>query len=231
MMLSLPEQYCAVVFGSTGGIGSAFVELLESDPRCKKVISLSRSSNPQIELTDESRIAEAAASIDHDLHLLIDATGFLSDTQRSPEKSMRHLQADNLLELYHLNAVGPAMLMKHFSHLMPRKGKSVFATLSARVGSTGDNQLGGWYSYRASKAALNALLKCVAIETARTRPDAVMVSIHPGTVATPLSDPFSANRDRMTPRESAGQMLEVLDRLGSEQTGSFWDYKGNPIDW
>ena len=143
----------------------------KADRKCAEVIGLSRSSSPPIDLTDEETIANAAAKIDGKIHLLIDATGFLADEIIKPEKSLRTVDAENLSKLFELNAIGPVLLMKHFSRLMPREQRSIFATISARVGSIGDNRLGGWYSYRASKAALNMLVKCTAIELARTKPD------------------------------------------------------------
>ena len=230
-MQSLPQNYRAIVFGSTGGLGSAFADLLEADIRCTEVIGLSRSSSPPIDLTDEETIASAAAKIDGKIHLLIDATGFLADEIIKPEKSLRTVDAENLGKLFELNAIGPALLMKHFSRLMPKDQRSIFATLSARVGSIGDNRLGGWYSYRASKAALNMLVKCTAIELTRTKPETVFVSLHPGTVATSLSDPYSGGRDRLTPDQSATMLLNVLDGLGPEETGSFHDYRGKKIEW
>lgn len=230
-MQSLPKDYRAVVAGSTGGIGSAFLELLKSDNNCAEVIGFSRSSWPAIKFDDEATIKSAADSIEGEVHLFIDATGFLADEIIKPEKSLKTLDAQNMTRLFQLNAVGPALLMKHFTPLMPRKERSIFATLSARVGSIGDNSLGGWYSYRASKSALNMFLKCTAIEVARSKPENICVALHPGTVVSSLSDPFASDRKRFTPDYSASQMLKVLDGLSAGQTGTFWDYKGDAIEW
>lgn len=230
-MQSLVPGYRAVVFGSTGGIGSSFLKALEADDRSGEVIGLSRTTEPGFDLTDEKSIEQAALSVRGPLHLLIDATGFLSDEIIRPEKSLRALSAGNFERLFELNATGPALLMKHFSAHMPKEERSIFATLSARVGSIGDNQLGGWYAYRASKAALNMIIKGAAVEVKRSRPESVFVSMHPGTVATSLSQPFSGNRDTLSPDQSAEQMLGVLDGLGPEATGSFCDYKGELIEW
>ncbi|MDJ0612685.1 MAG: SDR family NAD(P)-dependent oxidoreductase [Rhizobiaceae bacterium] len=230
-MQSLPEGYRAIVFGATGGIGSAFVKHLGADKRCSEIIGLSRSSRPSFDLRDEASIQAAAETLGGEFHLLIDATGFLSDEMIAPEKSLRALNAETMAKLYELNAIGPSLLMKHFSKRMPRNERSLFATLSARVGSIGDNRLGGWYSYRAAKAALNMMMKCTAIEVARTRSQSVFASLHPGTVVTSLSEPFAANRERLTPEQATEYLLGVLDGLGPEESGSFWDYRGNRIEW
>ncbi len=230
-MNSLPKAYRAIVIGSTGGLGSAFVELLSADANCSEVVGFSRNSMPGLDLSDEAGIAAAAKQLAASFHLIIDATGFLSDGDTLPEKSLRAVETDNLLRLYQLNAIGPVLLMKHFSKLMPKSERSIFATLSARVGSTGDNRLGGWYAYRASKAALNMLMKCAAIETARTKPNSVFASLHPGTVATGLSEPFASGVERLNPQQSATQLLKVLDGLEPEESGSFWDYQGKRVEW
>jgi len=230
-MRSLPKDYRAIVAGATGGIGAAFAGLLKQDANCAEVVELSRSTSPAIDFNDEDSIKSAAEMTRGDVHLFIDATGFLSDEIIKPEKSLRTLDAANMTRLFELNAMGPALLMKHFTPLMPRKERAIFATLSARVGSIGDNSLGGWYSYRASKSALNMFLRCTAIEVGRNRPEAICVALHPGTVETSLSDPFASERERFTPEHSASQMLQVLDGLSPEHTGTFWDYKGDPIEW
>lgn len=231
LMQSLPKDYRAVVVGSTGGIGSAFVKLIKSDENCGEVIEFSRSTWPAINFDNENSIKNAAESIEGEVNLIIDATGFLSDEIIKPEKSIKSLDAQNMAKLFELNAIGPALLMKHFTPLMPRNARSIFATLSARVGSIGDNSLGGWYSYRASKTALNMFLKCTAIEVSRNKKQALCVALHPGTVETSLSDPFASDRERFSPEDSAIQMLQVLDGLTPDQTGIFWDYKGDPIEW
>ncbi len=230
-MQSLPKDYRAVVAGSSGGIGSAFVELLKQDENCSEVVEFSRSTWPAINFDDEATIKSAAETIEGEVHLFIDATGFLSDEIIKPEKSLKALDANNMTRLFELNAMGPALLMKHFTPLMPRKERAIFATLSARVGSISDNNLGGWYSYRAAKSALNMYLKCTAIEVARNKPQSICVALHPGTVETSLSDPFAGERERFTPENSAKQMLQVLDGLSSDQTGTFWDYKGDAVEW
>lgn len=233
-MRSLRDGYCAVVAGATGGIGAAFVHHLRRDPRCGSVVELSRSSLPAIDFCDESSLAAAAESVacDHkEIDLLIDATGWLHDERLKPEKSLTAVNSEQLAKSFLSNASGPVLLLKHFVNLFPRDRRSAFATLSARVGSIADNKLGGWYSYRASKAALNMLVRTAAIELARTRPDLVCLALHPGTVETTLSDPFSRNRERFAPEYSAEKLLSVIDRTGRERSGAFLAYDGSEIDW
>ena len=224
----------AVVFGASGGIGSALTRQLQSQNTYTHVIALSRSSEPAIDLLDEVSLQTAithAASVG-ELRLLIDATGFLHDAQQAPEKSLRQLNADALARSFALNAIGPALMMKHALPLMPRTGKAVFATLSARVGSITDNRLGGWYSYRAAKAALNQLVKTASVELARRSKEAICVALHPGTVATSLSAPFSAQGlDVHNPDEAARHLLDVIDSLDESANGCFYDWRGQHIPW
>ena len=224
----------ALVFGATGGVGTAFVGQLKASGTFAAVIDTSRRSTPAFDLTDEASIAAvvAAAATQAPLRLVIDATGFLHDELQGPEKSLRDLDAIKLARNFALNAIGPALIMKHVLPLLPGEGKAVFATLSARVGSIGDNQLGGWYGYRASKAALNQLMRTAAIETRRRRPNAICVSLHPGTVNTGLSSPFAKDGlDVQTPDQSAARLLQVIDGLQPSDNGCFFDHNGKPIPW
>ena len=150
----------------------------------------------------------------------------------TPEKSWRDLDVAHMARSFAVNAIGPALLMKHFLPLLPRQGRSVFATLSARVGSIGDNRLGGWYSYRSSKAALNQLVRTAAIELARRRPAALCVALHPGTVETRLSAPFvKRSADVQTAEYAANRLLGVIERLSPANTGGFFDFRGEPVPW
>jgi NAD(P)-dependent dehydrogenase (short-subunit alcohol dehydrogenase family) len=142
------------------------------------------------------------------------------------------LDAEHMAKSFAVNAIGPALLMKHLLTLMPRTGKSVFATLSAKVGSIADNRLGGWYSYRASKAALNQLVRTAAIELKRSHPEAICVAIHPGTVATPLSAPFTkAGLAVQSPSQAAVVIIACLDKLRASDSGGFFDRSGAPLPW
>ncbi len=228
-----PAGGVAVVVGSGGGIGAALVEALLSETIFADVVSFSRASAPPIDVTSEASIAAAMKFLaGGDIRLVIDATGFLHGEGFSPEKTSRDLSAAHLAKSFAVNALGPALLMKHFLPLLPRSERAVFATLSARVGSISDNHIGGWYSYRAAKAALNQLVHTAAIELRRTRPAAICVALHPGTVATKLSAPFAkTGLDVREPVVAARELLTVIAGLGPEQSGGFFDHKGQEIGW
>lgn len=234
MLHSLPHGFQALVFGASGALGSAFVSALQNpDTGCGKVLGLSRSSTPGFDLLDENSIAASARALQSQgpFHLMLDATGALHIDGRGPEKSLAVLDAQALHAAFAINACGPAFLMKHFMGLLPASGRCIFASLSARVGSITDNQLGGWYGYRASKAALNMLLRCAAIEAARARPEAVFAALQPGTVASRLSAPF-VPAERATPPEQAAQaLLEVINGLPACGAAVFVDYQGRTIPW
>jgi NAD(P)-dependent dehydrogenase (short-subunit alcohol dehydrogenase family) len=230
---AFPQNGVAVVIGGSGGIGGALVEQLLADPAFADVVSFSRSSAPKLDVTSEASIAEAVKFLgEAELRLVIDATGFLHGDGFMPEKTFRDLTAEHLAKSFAVNAMGPALLMKQFLPRLPRAGRCVFASLSARVGSIGDNQIGGWYSYRAAKAALNQLVHTAAVELRRSRPEAVCVVLHPGTVATGLSAPFAKNGLNVRPaREAADDLLRVIAGLTAAQSGGFFDYKGDEIVW
>ncbi len=219
-----------VVIGSSGGIGAALAEALER--RSRAVIRVARGTSLALDLLDEDSIARAAAAIGSGLDLVVDATGFLHDDRYVPEKRLGEIDPVHLAYSFAINATGPALLLKHFSPLLVPDQRSVFATLSARVGSISDNHLGGWYSYRASKAALNQLVRTAAIELGRTRKLAICVALHPGTVRTELSNPFSkAGLDVQTPAQAAENLVAVIDALTPQQTGQFLDQRGTKIEF
>ena len=234
-LASFPTGSLGVVIGASGAIGNALLVRLQTAFGASNAIGLSRSGVPSLDLTCEASIAEAArriSKLDGLPRLIIDATGFLHGDGAMPEKSLHQLDAQHLTKSFALNAIGPALLMKHFLPLLPRAGKAVFATLSARVGSIGDNQLGGWYSYRASKAALNQLVRTAAIELRRRQPEALCVAIHPGTVDSKLSAPFAKRGLAIrSPSEAAGNVLEVIDRARPVDSGNFLDYRGQRVAW
>ncbi|MDP4771765.1 MAG: SDR family NAD(P)-dependent oxidoreductase [Limnohabitans sp.] len=231
-MLSLPEGYRAVVIGASGAIGSALLQQLQSDPRCASVSGVSRQSTPGLDLLDESSIAACAQALagQGPFHLVVDATGALTVNGRGPEKRLDELDAMHLLDALQINAVGPGLLLKHFAPLLASGQRVIWGKLSARVGSIEDNRKGGWYGYRAAKAALNMLLQTAAIELARRRPLAVVAALQPGTVQSALSQPFVGN-DALRPEECAQRLLAVLDALQPTGRAQFVDHQGQSIPW
>ncbi len=219
-----------LVIGASGGIGAAVCDFLQ---RSKGVETLSRRADG-FDLQNEESIESAAAQYQEagkSFDLIFDATGVLEAGGDSPEKSFLALRPYAMAHAFAINAIGPALLFKHFAPLLTKDNKSVFATLSARVGSIGDNRLGGWISYRASKAALNQIVRCAAIEIKRIRPKSVVVALHPGTIETPLTRQYAKGRYTATPSEAAGQMLTVLNNLEPNDTGKFFDYAGKEVIW
>lgn len=232
---SIPDDGIALVAGASGAIGGALADAAEASGRFRDVVRLSRGTTPSLDLLDEASIEAVASAIavkDAPMRLFIDATGFLHNEQFTPEKSFRQIAPAHMAYAFAVNAIGPALLMKHFLPLLPALGKSVFATLSAKVGSIGDNRLGGWYSYRASKAALNQLLHTAAIETARRQRDAICLALHPGTVESPLSAPFEkSGLDTRPAIEAAHNLIAVIEHAGTAESGMLLDYKGEVLPW
>ena len=232
----------ALVVGATGALGAAFVAALAADPRYDRVHALSRRPRTYadatvvggtIDVTDEASIAAALAPLaDESLALTIVATGLLHDEAMQPEKNLRALDPDTLARSFAVNAIGPALVAKHIAAYLPRTDRSVFAALSARVGSIGDNRLGGWHAYRASKAALNMLIRTIAIEWARQRPQTLCVGLHPGTVDSGLSAPFQGNvaAERLfAPDDAVAKLLAVLDALTPAQSGGCFAWDGTAV--
>ncbi len=232
-MNSLPEGYAAAVIGASGAIGGALVRALQADPRCARVHALSRRGSPAVDLSDEASLEAAAAQLRAagPLHLLVCATGVLQLGPRSPEKRLADLDPATLAQALAVNAIGPALVLKHFHDLLPLKQRGLLAVLSARVGSIGDNRKGGWYGYRASKAALNQLLHTAAIEVARKRPLAVLAALHPGTVSSALSAPILGDAEATAPDDAARNLLVVLDGLQAEHSGGLFAWDGAVIPW
>lgn len=220
--------------GAGGGLGQALATALKRHGVYSRVTRLGRSTTPPLDLLSEPSIAAAAVWVaaQGEVRLVLDATGFLHDDRFRPERGWRDIDPAHMAHAFAVNAIGPALLMKHFCPLLPREGRAVFATLSARVGSIGDNRLGGWHSYRASKAALNQLVRCAAVELRRQNPASLCVALHPGTVDTALSAPFAkAGLDTRSPDVAAHELLGVLETLAVEQSGGFYDQRGKAIQW
>ncbi|WP_290877141.1 SDR family NAD(P)-dependent oxidoreductase [Aquabacterium sp.] len=228
-----------LVVGASGGVGQALFAVLQARLGAERVRAASRHTEPRLDLLDEASVAAAAQAVSawaqaqgQPLRLVIDATGFLHGQGFEPEKALRQLDPAHMAHAFAVNAIGPALLMKHLLPLLPRQGRSVFATLSAKVGSIGDNRLGGWHSYRASKAALNQLVRTAAIELARSRPQALCVALHPGTVDTGLSQPFAKTGLTVrSPAEAAERLLGVMAGLPEGGSGGFFDSEGRPLPW
>ena len=231
------HQNFALIIGSNGGLGAALLAQLEGDASYAQAVGLSRSTPVSVNYDDETSIAKAAAHIADlcktsglELRLLVVTTGFLHGDQGQPERSFANLEVTYLQYVFKINTLGPALVMKHFLPLLPKTGRCVAGFLSARVGSMGDNALGGWYGYRASKAALNQLVKTASIELTRRNKDSICVSLHPGTVSTALSEPFAKTGLNVRPAsQAAGDLMAVLAGLEPADTGCLVDYQGHKL--
>jgi NAD(P)-dependent dehydrogenase (short-subunit alcohol dehydrogenase family) len=230
---SFPADGLAIIIGTNGGIGAQVAAQIRASGHFADVIGTSRTGAPSLDITREDDIkalARTASASGSDLRLVFDATGYLHGPHGGPEKSWSAIDPEAMAYQFRINTIGPALLLKHLLPLFPRKGKAVFATISAKVGSISDNQLGGWYGYRAAKAALNQIVKTASIELARKRPDAICLALHPGTVATPLSDPFAKQGVRLQkPEESVASMLSVINAASVTQSGSLMSYNGDSL--
>ncbi|WP_170445648.1 SDR family NAD(P)-dependent oxidoreductase [Ruegeria arenilitoris] len=218
----------ALVIGASGGIGRAVCNELLS--RSVRVVGLSRSENG-LDLMQPELADEMLGRIEGPFDLVLVASGALEIDGAEPEKTIRAASAKAMMDQFALNAVGPALVLKHAHRLLPRNGRAVFAVLSARVGSIGDNRLGGWVSYRAAKAAVNQIVHTAAIELARTHKDAICVALHPGTVKTPFTQKYLGRHPAVEPSDAAQNLLRVVDGLTADQTGQFFDWAGQPVPW
>lgn len=228
----LPTPFCALVIGSSGTIGSAFVELLQNNPSCSRVVGIHRHSEYAIDYQNPASIESCADALDSKgpFQLIINTVGILHNSSWMPEKKLGDLNSEQLIDLFKINAIGPALTIHYFSKLLDPQN-SIMVTLSAKVGSIEDNRLGGWYSYRASKAALNMLIKTASIELGRTKPNIALIAMHPGTVISTLSKPFRGEQIGRPPQDAVADMFQVIENLQSEDSGSFISYSGEKLPW
>ncbi len=218
----------ALIIGSSGGIGKALIRNLRAQQ--VPVTGLSRSQDG-LDLTDADVTERLLSQVKGPFDLVLVATGALEINGSAPEKSMRSVSARAMLDQFALNAVGPALILRHAGQLLPRDKRAVIAVLSARVGSIGDNRLGGWVSYRAAKAAVNQIVHTAAIELNRTHPNAICVSLHPGTVKTAFTEKYLGRHPAVSPDEAAENLLSVISGLTPQDTGGFFDWAGKPVPW
>jgi NAD(P)-dependent dehydrogenase (short-subunit alcohol dehydrogenase family) len=243
-----------LVIGASRGIGLAFVDqFLAMDAATGPIFATYH--NPQapllersaphlhclpLDITDEAQVSELVQQIkaklpaEQPLRRVINCVGWLHSDTYQPEKSLRALNVDQLQRYFLVNSIGPGLLFKHLQPLLKHPHRSVLATISAKVGSIGDNASGGWYGYRASKAALNMLMRTAALEYKRSCPQAILVNLHPGTTDTQLSQPFQRSvppEKLFSPERTTRQLLEVLDHLKPEDSGEFFSWDGSRLPW
>ncbi len=246
MLETFDNNLNIVIFGSHGGIGEALVNHFHNNEKVSKIYSFSRSKTSfssnkiienKIDITDENSVKYASEKIakNDKIDIIIIATGILHDDKGlTPEKSLRDINVENMVNSYKVNTVGPALIAKHFIPLLNRDRKTIFSAISARVSSISDNHLGGWYAYRASKTALNQILKTVSIEAGRKFKQTCVIGLHPGTVDTGLSEPFKANvsSDKLFTSEFASEcLINVLDKVEPKDGGKLFDWEGKTIDY
>lgn len=244
------QETAALIVGAGHGIGLEFVRQFLQGNRTTRLYATYRNPGTELlgindprlhclsmDITDEAQIASALQKIQSEtkvLHTVINCAGVLHDGEMQPEKSLRHLNADQLVRYFQVNSIGAVLLAKQVQPLLKHGDRSILATISAKVGSIGDNQLGGWYGYRASKAALNMLMKTTAIEFKRTCPRAIIVLLHPGTTDTRLSKPFQRGvpPEKLFPVDrTVRQLLAILDGLQEGDSGAFFSWNGDRLPW
>lgn len=218
----------ALVFGASGGIGQAFSRFLEDKLGSENVVNVSRSFDG-FEISDEEKILKFSESIEGTFNLIINATGVLQTTEEGPEKTINVVKQKSMIDMMTINAIGPALLLKNFSKKLDKTKFSVFVNLSARVGSITDNRLGGWISYRSSKAALNQIIKTSSIEINRRNKNAICVGLHPGTVKTRFTEKFQNTTETISPDESVKMMMKVVENLSVDDNGYCFAYDGKVI--
>jgi len=218
----------ALVIGASGGIGRAVAEELRM--RGHAVTTLSRSADG-LDVTDPGSVARVLGALEGPFDTVFVSIGILAPRGGAPEKQLSALDPAAMAHVFAVNTIGVATLLTHLPRLLPRKARSVTGVLTARVGSITDNRMGGWYSYRASKAALNQIVHGAAIEIGRSHRQAVIAALHPGTVATAFTEGYDPSHGKTAPEEAARHLCDVMGNLSSDQSGGFYDYAGREIPW
>ncbi|TMM51124.1 SDR family NAD(P)-dependent oxidoreductase [Sulfitobacter sabulilitoris] len=217
-----------LIIGASGGVGSAVSAAYAT--RGDEVVGLSRSGDG-LDVTDEASVAAHLGGLEGTFDAVFVATGALEIDGAEPEKTIKSIGKKPMMDQFALNAVGPALVLRHAPDLLPREGRSIFAVLSARVGSIGDNGIGGWISYRSAKAAVNQIVRTGSIELSRTHKGSICVALHPGTVATPFTEKYLGRHPAVQPDEAAQNLLSVMDGLTPQDTGQFFDWAGKRVAW
>ena len=218
----------ALVIGASSGIGRAVAE--EWQARGAVVTGLSRAADG-LDVTDPASVARVMGALTGPFDAVFVAIGILAPQGGAPEKQLAQIDPVAMAQVFAINTIGVAQILTHLPRLLPRKGRSVTGVLTAKVGSIGDNRLGGWYSYRASKAALNQIVHGTAIEIGRSHREAVIAALHPGTVATPFTENYDPSHGKMQPAEAARALCDVMAGLTPAQSGGFYDYAGQELPW
>ena len=218
----------ALVFGASGGIGQAFSSFLEDKLGSENVVNVSRSFDG-FEISDEENVLKFSETIEGSFNLIINATGVLQTTEEGPEKTINALKQRSMIDIMTINAIGPALLLKNFCKKLDKTKFSVFVNLSARVGSITDNKLGGWISYRSSKAALNQIIKTSSVEINRKNKNAICIGLHPGTVKTSFTEKYQKNTQTISPEVSVEMMMKVIESLSINDNGHCFAYDGSII--
>ncbi|WP_284263778.1 SDR family NAD(P)-dependent oxidoreductase [Roseicyclus amphidinii] len=218
----------ALVIGASGGIGRAVADEMET--RGGRVTRLSRAVDG-LDVTDAASVARVMGALTGPFQTVFVSVGILAPEGGAPEKQLAAIDPEAMARVFAVNTIGVAHVLSHLPRLLPKRGRSVTGVLTARVGSIGDNRMGGWHSYRASKAALNQIVHGAAIELGRSHRDAVVASLHPGTVATPFTAGYDPKHGKVTAEEAARNLCDVMERLTVDQSGGFYDYSGAEIPW
>ena len=226
----LGQNSRVLIIGASGGIGSALTMALGNICGMQNVVTRSRSGDG-LDITDEDSILNMVSTLDGSFDLILIATGALELNGIGPEKTILTMTPNALRMQFEVNALGPALLIKHLHAFLPRDKRGVLAVLTARVGSISDNKLGGWISYRTAKAAVHQIIRTSALEIARKRDQSICVALHPGTVQTDLTQKYTANHPTVLPQDAAQNILGVIDELMPENTGQFFDWRGYKVDW